>query len=107
MWELAITQTWAVGALTLMAIPIAMVVLSTTLPARACRVTILGVASIYLLVSAANVIGESWTYYFALGAALEAAVLALVIRTAWTWPRIPRPNSDVEGSRTLRTAQTA
>lgn len=42
-WKLAITQVWAVGALILMAIPIAMVALSTTLPARACRVTTLGV----------------------------------------------------------------
>ena len=54
-----------------------------------------------------NVMGESWTYYFALGAALEVAVLAVVIRTAWTWPRIPRPNSDVEGSRPLRTARAS
>jgi len=102
-WKLAITQTWAVGALSLMAVPIAMVVLSTTLPARVCRVTTLGVASIYLLVPAANVIDEPWTYYFALGAALEVAVLALIIRTAWTWPRTPRVESDVEISRPLLT----
>lgn len=31
-WKLTITQTWAVGALTLMAIPIAMVVLCGLLP---------------------------------------------------------------------------
>jgi hypothetical protein len=66
-------------------------------------VTTLGVASIYLLVSAVNVIDESWNYYFALGAALEVVVLALIIRTAWTWPRTPFLNSDVEASRPLRT----
>jgi hypothetical protein len=88
-WEFSITQTWAVGALTLMAIPIAMSVLTTTLPARACRLTTLGAASIFSLVSLFNIIGESWTYYYGLGATLEVAVLALIIRTAWTWPRQP------------------
>lgn len=106
-WKLEITQTWAVGALGLMAVPILMVVLSTALPARACRAINIGVASIYVLVSAANVIGESWTYYFGLGAALEIGVLGLIIRTAWTWPRSPRPNSDVEASRPLQTARTS
>jgi hypothetical protein len=38
-------------------------------------------------VSIFNVVDESWTYYFGLGAALEVAILALIIRTAWTWPR--------------------
>ncbi len=33
-WEFDITQTWAITALTLLAIPIFMVVLSMTLPAR-------------------------------------------------------------------------
>ena len=86
-WELEITQTWALGTLTLMAIPILMVALSTTLPARANRVTNLVVASVYVLVSAANALGESWTYYFTLAVGLEVTVLALILRYAWTWPR--------------------
>ena len=106
-WEFAITQTWAVGALVLMAVPIAMVLLSTTLPARACRVTSIVVASIYVLPTAFNVIGEAWTYYFYLGVALEVAVLAFIIRTAWTWPRTPRANNDAPASRPLHTARTA
>jgi hypothetical protein len=106
-WKLDITQTFVVGALTLMAIPIFMVVLSTTLPARACRLTTIVVASIYLLVSIFNVVDESWTYYFGLGAALAVAVLALIIRTAWRWPRTPRQGSNVEASRPLRTAQVS
>lgn len=89
-WELQISQTWAFGALTLMAIPILMVILSVTLPARANRVTNLVVASVYVLVSAANALGESWTYYFALAIGLEVVVLALILRWAWTWPRTPR-----------------
>jgi hypothetical protein len=96
-----------VGALVLMAIPIFMVVASTTLPARACRIITMGVASLYVLVSTFNVVDESWTYYFALGAALEVAVLALIMRTAWTWPRAPRPNGRIEASRPLQTSRTS
>ena len=106
-WKLNITQTFVVGALTLMAIPIAMILLSTTLPARACRIITLGVAALYVPVSIFNVVDASWTYYFALGAALEVAVLAWVIHTAWTWPRTPRANNDVEASRPLRTARAS
>ncbi len=86
-WKVDITQTWATTALTLMAIPIAMVVLSTLLPAPTNRVANLVVASVYILVSAANALGEAWTYYYALAVGLEVAVLAVIIGTAWTWPR--------------------
>lgn len=108
-WRLDITQTFVVGALTLMAPQIAMILLSTTLPARACRLTTIVVASIYSLVSILNVLDEAWTYYFGLGAALEIAVLAFIIRTAWTWPRTPRafPDSAVVADRPLRTARTS
>ena len=86
-WKLDITQTLIVGFLTLVAIPIFMVLASTTLPARACRLTTIVVASLYVPVSIFNVVDESWTYFYGLGAALEVAILALIIRTAWTWPR--------------------
>jgi hypothetical protein len=82
-----VSQTWAVGALVLMAIPLLMIVLSLTLPARVNRWANLAVASLYFPVSIANVVGESWTYFFALGAVLEVAVLAAVLRWAWTWPK--------------------
>jgi hypothetical protein len=85
-WELDITQTWAIGALALMSIPIAMVPLSLTLPARANRLTNLIVAALYAAVSIANAVGETWTYYFILAVGLELAALALVLRYAWTWP---------------------
>jgi Na+-transporting methylmalonyl-CoA/oxaloacetate decarboxylase beta subunit len=85
-WELDITQTWAVGALALMAIPIAMVSLSLTLPARVNRLTNLIVATLYVAVSIANAVGETWTYYFILAVGLELAVLVSVLRYAWAWP---------------------
>ncbi|WP_100501546.1 DUF6326 family protein [Geodermatophilus chilensis] len=89
-WELEISQTWAFGALTLMAIPISMVALSMTLPARANRRANLVVAPLYVVVSVANGIGESWTYYFAIAIGLEVLVLTMIVRCAWTWPRTAR-----------------
>ena len=51
--------TFVALALTLMAIPSLMILLSTTLPARANRATNLVVASLYIPVSAFNVLGVS------------------------------------------------
>ena len=61
-FEFDISQTFVVIALMLMAIPILMILLSTTLPARANRTLNLVVASLYILVSAFNAVGESWMY---------------------------------------------
>lgn len=99
-WQLEITEAWAVGALALMAIPILMIFLCVTLPARANRITNLVVASLYAIVSVATALGESWAYYFVLVVALEVVVLALVLRYAWTWPRLARSESgSLEGER--------
>ncbi|WP_299450177.1 DUF6326 family protein [uncultured Serinicoccus sp.] len=89
-WELDITPTWAISALTLLAMPILMVVLSMTLPARANRVTNLVVASLQVPFAAFNAVGEvgePWMYFYVLGVALEVIVLAFMLRCAWTWPR--------------------
>lgn len=75
-----------------------MVVLSTTLPARVNRITNLVVASVYVVISAGNAIGESWAYYSALAVGLEVTVLALILRYAWTWPRTEIA-SDHNGNR--------
>ena len=82
-----VSQTLLTTFLALMAIPIFMVVLSMTLPARANRITNLIVASVQVPYAAFNVVGESWTYFYGLGVALEVIVLALILRYAWTWPR--------------------
>ena len=86
-FEFDLSQTFSTTALTLMAIPILMVVLSMTLPARANRITNLVVASLYVPVTAFNAVGESWPYFYGLGVALEVILLALILRYAWTWPR--------------------
>jgi hypothetical protein len=86
-FEFDLSQTFSTTALTLVAIPIFMVVLSMTLPARANRITNLVVASVYVPVTAFNAVGESWLYFYGLGIVLELILLALVVRYAWTWPR--------------------
>ncbi|SER91833.1 hypothetical protein SAMN04488000_113115 [Lentzea albida] len=86
-WEFDVSQTLLTVFVALMAIPILMVVLSMTLPARANRVTNLVVASVQIPYATFNVVGESWTYFYGLGVALEVIVLALILRYAWTWPR--------------------
>ena len=85
-WEFDITPTWAFAGMALLAIPSLMVALSLLLPARAARWTNVIVGALYLPVSAGNVIDETWAYFY-LGAALEVALLVLVIRSAWKWPR--------------------
>jgi len=86
-WEFDISQTLLTTFLALLAIPILMVVLSMTLPARANRVTNLVVAAVQVPFAAFNVVGESWTYYYGLGVALEVSILVVILRYAWTWPR--------------------
>ena len=103
-FEFDITQTWATTVLTLMSIPILMIVASMTLPARANRVTNLVVASIQIPYAAFNAVGESWTYFYGLGVALEVILLVLILRTAWTWPRTA-PSSAVPTSRVAERAQ--
>jgi hypothetical protein len=91
-WEFDISQTFVVSALMLMAIPILMILLSTTLPARVNRATNLVVATLYIPVSAFNAVGESWTYFYGLSIGLEVLLLAFILRSAWTWPRTPAPS---------------
>ncbi|MFB7888894.1 DUF6326 family protein [Cellulosimicrobium cellulans] len=90
-----LSQTFSTTALTLMAVPILMVVLSMTLPARASRITNLVVAVLYVPVTAFNAMGESWLYFYGLGIALELVLLGLVVRYAWTWPRTAPPTTRV------------
>jgi len=85
--EFDIGPTFVAIALTLIAIPILMILLSTTLPARANRATNLVVASLYIPYSAFNLAGGSWIYFYGLGVVLEVLLLAFILRSAWTWPR--------------------
>lgn len=85
-WVLEISQGWALGALTLMAIPSLMVSISLMARATVARWANLGVASVLVPVSLGNAIGESWAYYW-VGAILETVLLVLIIRSTWNWSR--------------------
>ncbi|WP_249423729.1 DUF6326 family protein [Nocardioides coralli] len=104
-FEFDLSQTFSTAALTLMAVPSLMIVLSATLPARANRTTNLVVAALFVPVTAFNILGESWLYFYGLGIVLELMLLALVVRYAWTWPRsapsaLVATGADQEASRT-------
>ena len=81
--------TFVALALTLMAIPILMILLSTTLPARANRTLNLVVASLYIPVMVFNAASTNWEWasFYGLSIGIEVLLLAFILRSAWTWPR--------------------
>jgi hypothetical protein len=92
--EFAIGPTFVAMALTALAIPILMILLSTTLPARVNRTINLGVAMLYIPFTIYNAAGESWdySYFYGLSIGLEVLILAFILRAAWTWPRAASPS---------------
>lgn len=86
------------------AIPILMVMLSMTLPARVNRATNLVVALLYIPFSVFNAVGESWdwAYFYLLSIGIEVLLLAFILRTAWTWPRTHSDAADVATADRLR-----
>ena len=86
-FEFDISQTLLTVFVAAIAVPTFMILLSTTLPARANRATNLVVASLYIPYSAINAVDESWIFFYGLGVVLEVIVLAFILRSAWTWPR--------------------
>ena len=90
-FEFQISQTFLTPALASISVPALMILLSTTLPARANRATNLVVASLYIPYSAVNAAGASWDWasFYALSIGLEVLLLAFILRSAWTWPRTP------------------
>ncbi len=87
-WQFEITQAWALAALAFMTVPSLMVFLSLALPAKVNRWTNIIVASLYVVISIGNAIGESWVFYFIFAVIVEVVLLSLVIRYAWKWPGI-------------------
>ena len=85
-WEFDVTQGWALGALALMTIPSVMIALSVLLPARANQRTNIVVASLFILVSIGNAIGETWAFIW-LGAIVEVVLLATIVRLAMALAR--------------------
>lgn len=103
--------TFAAMALTALVVPILMILLSTTLPARVNRTINLVVATLYIPFSIFNAVGESWdySYFYGLSIGLEVLLLAFILRSAWTWPRTASPATPATGldSEPLRAPQQA
>ncbi len=104
-FEFDITQALLVTFLALMAVPILMVVLSATLPARANRIANLVVASVQVPYAAFNAVGESWTVYYWGAVVLEVGLLAVILRLAWTWPRATEPATTTPAGRDRQPAR--
>jgi hypothetical protein len=84
-----VTSLLLIGSAVLMIVPIAMIVLSLTLPARPNRWLNIIVGLVYSLVLGVTVAsGEisERTAYYVLIAATEALVLILILWRAWRWP---------------------
>lgn len=76
-----------------MTVPSLMVFLSLSLPAKANRWTNLIVATLFVVVSIGNAVGEvAWMYFHIYAMVVEVVLLALVIRFAWKWPRTTPSN---------------
>ncbi|MCL4270692.1 MAG: hypothetical protein KJZ72_14155 [Anaerolineales bacterium] len=68
------------------AIPSLMIFLSVALPAKANRWVNIIIATVYIPYMLFNLAGEAWAHmYFA--AAVEVALLLLIIGYAWKWPK--------------------
>lgn len=85
--EFDLSQTFSTSALLLMSIPSLMAVASVTLPARASRIANIAAACLFVPVTIFNITGESWLLFFGLSIVMELALLGLIMRIAWTWPR--------------------
>ena len=81
-----INQLFLLAALVSMAVPALMIYLSIALPAKLSRRTNLVVAAVYIPYTLSNLIGVAWVHMM-FGAAAEVALLLLVVRCAWKWPR--------------------
>jgi hypothetical protein len=83
------TQIVMLGAAIIMSIPSIMIVLSMSLSAKTNRSTNLGVGIFHavLLVGALFGPGELWAYY-AYNMVAEGVIIALIVWTAWKWPRM-------------------
>lgn len=92
--EFDLGPTFVGAALTLIAVPSLMILLSATLPARANRTVNLVVATLYIPVSIYNAAGEPWSYsyFYGVSIGLEVLLLAFILRSVWTWPRMPAPS---------------
>lgn len=81
-----ISQSFLSIALISVSIPALMIFLSVGMYAKTSRWANIIVAALYVPYTVFNLAGEAWPHMI-YGAAVEVALLALIIRYAWLWPR--------------------
>lgn len=82
-----INQLFTLISLASVALPALMIFLSASLTANVNRGVNIAIAALYIPYSLVNLVGQAWIHMF-LGAGIEVALLIVVIRTAWMWPRV-------------------
>ncbi len=81
-----ISYVFLLIAMIFVAIPALMIFLSVALPTKGNRWINIIVAAVYIPYMLFNLVGEAWAHmYFA--AAVEVALLLLIIGYAWKWPK--------------------
>lgn len=81
-------EPFLLGVTIYVILPSLMIYLSLIMPRKLNRVVSISLAALYAVTIVGGAIGE-WSYYV-LGSAVEAVLLGIVIRNAWTW-RAPKP----------------
>jgi hypothetical protein len=81
-----ITRVFLFAVSVYVAIASVMIFLSLVLRPTVCRWVNIVLAALYIVSIVASAIGETDAYYLFLSAA-EIALLLLIVRYAWTWPR--------------------
>ena len=81
-----VSQNVLLGTAAMLALPSLMIFLSVALRASATRWLNIVVGVIYTAIQLAVISGSGWIFYVAMGL-LETALTALIVWTAWKWPR--------------------
>ena len=86
MFVFDITQLALLTGLASVTIPALMIFISVALTAKVNRWTNIIVAAVYIPYTLFNLVGEVWIH-MVFGAAVEVALLLLIISYAWKWPK--------------------
>ena len=80
-----ISQIFLTAGLNSVSIPAVMIFLSIFLRAKISRLANIIIATLYIPYTLFNLVGDSWVHMW-YGAAVETAILVLIIRYAIKWP---------------------
>jgi hypothetical protein len=84
-----ITQVFLLISMGLVGVPALMIFLSVALPAKVNRPANIIVAAVNIPFILYNLAGEAWVHMLA-GAAVEVALLCMIIYYSWKWPAIEK-----------------